>query len=229
MSESVVVVGDEHDLAVAFVVGLDRRLVAGDTGDDDVAFSCGGLAVAHDVVPVEDADVDHRLAPDPQHEQFTVSGEVGGHGNDFLDVLGGENIGAGSHVADQGNVANGATFYVGSGVAFVADLDGAWLRRIADEVAGVLQVVEVRLDGGGRLEADGFADLAHRRWVTPLVLVLDDDIEDLALACGERVGHGASLCGGGLTARLVENPVDGFGDEFVDCLGTACGFLLDMA
>ena len=43
----------------------------------------------------------------------------------------------------------------------------------------------------GRREAHRLADLAHRRRVAPVALVLLDDLEDLPLAGGERdVGHG---------------------------------------
>ena len=61
-----------------------------------------------DEVAVEDAGVDHRVAPDPQHEQVALAGEVGGEGEDLLDVLLGEHVGAGGDVADEGHVARRA-------------------------------------------------------------------------------------------------------------------------
>ena len=38
--------------------------------------SAVGLLAHDDVVAVEDAGVDHRVAPDPQHEELAVAGEV---------------------------------------------------------------------------------------------------------------------------------------------------------
>ena len=62
--------------------------------------------LAHDhEVAVEDAGVDHGVAPDPHHEDRPVSGEVGGQGQKLLDVLLGQHVGAGGDVAHQGDVA----------------------------------------------------------------------------------------------------------------------------
>ena len=64
-----------------------------------------------DEVAVEDAGVDHRVAPDPQHEQLAVAGEVGGQRHDLFDVLLGEHVDAGGDVADERHVAHRAALH----------------------------------------------------------------------------------------------------------------------
>ena len=66
-----------------------------------------GLLADDDVVAVEDAGVDHRVAPHPEHEQLAVAGEVLGEGQQLLDVLLGQHVGPGGDVADEGHVAGG--------------------------------------------------------------------------------------------------------------------------
>ena len=90
--------------------------------------SAVGLGPHDDEVAVEDAGVDHRLAPDPQHEQLAVAGEIGRERDDLLDVLLREHAGAGRDVADERDVADRATVGGGAAVGVVADLDGtaAW-------------------------------------------------------------------------------------------------------
>ena len=89
MSSSTSFAGPQDDLAPLAQEGLDRRFLARDAGDDDVAV-VGGVLLAHDhVVAVEDPGVDHRVAPDPEHEQVAVAGEVLGEGHGLFDVLGG--------------------------------------------------------------------------------------------------------------------------------------------
>ena len=111
------------------------RLVAGDAGHHDVALLGHLLGPGHDEVAVEDAGLDHRLAPDPEHEEVALAAEVGGDGKDLLDVLLGQHVGAGGDVADEGDVAERAAIAGRAGVGVVADLEGAGLDRVAPEVA----------------------------------------------------------------------------------------------
>ena len=62
------------------------------------------------------------------------------------------------------------------------DLDRARLGGVAAEVALVLQRGEVRVDRGGRREADRLADLPHARRVAALADLGVDELEHLALA-----------------------------------------------
>ena len=101
------VLGPQHDLVAAAEERLDRRLLAGDAGDDGLAVLGRGLAAHDDVVAVEDAGLDHRVAAHAQHEEVAVAGEVFGDGQRLLDVLGREHAGAGGDVADEGDVAHG--------------------------------------------------------------------------------------------------------------------------
>ena len=86
---------------------------------------------AHDEVAVEDAGVDHRVAPDPQHEQVAVAGEVGREREELLDVLLGQHVGAGGDVADERDVADGPALDGGAGGRVEADLDGPGLGGVA--------------------------------------------------------------------------------------------------
>ncbi len=73
-----------------------------------VSPGCGvGLLAHDDVVAVEDAGLDHRVAAHAQHEEHAVAGEVLRDGEGLLDVLGREHAGAGGDVAHQGHVAHG--------------------------------------------------------------------------------------------------------------------------
>ena len=67
-----------------------------------------GLATHHDVVAVEDAGVDHRVAADPQHEQVAGAGEVLRNREKLLDRLLGEHAGAGGDMSDERDVGHGA-------------------------------------------------------------------------------------------------------------------------
>ena len=104
----------QHDLVALAGERFDRGLLAGDAGDDDVALLGGGLLADDDVVTVEDAGLDHRVAPHPQHEHRAFTGEVGREGEDLLDVLGGEDAGTGGDVTDERDVADGPALQVGA-------------------------------------------------------------------------------------------------------------------
>ena len=125
----------EHDLAAPARERLDRGLVAGDAGDDDLAVVGLGLLAGDHVVAVEDAGVDHRVAPDPEHEQVALAREVGRDGQDLLDVLLGEHVGAGSDVADERHVADRAALGLRARLRVEPDLDGTGLGGVAPEVA----------------------------------------------------------------------------------------------
>src|SRR3954452_19396795 len=98
----------QDDLAALAGVGLDGALFAGKAGDDDVALLGRGLRSGDDVVAVEDAGVDHRVAPYAEHEQVAVASEVGGQRQQLLDVLLREDVGSGGDVAHERDVAGGA-------------------------------------------------------------------------------------------------------------------------
>lgn len=140
----------EHDLVAAAEEGLHGALLAGDTGHDGVAAVGRGLLADDDVVAVEDAGADHRVAPHADHEELAAAGEVLGEGQALLDVLGREHAGAGRDVADERHVADRPPLDRSARLDVVADLDGAWLGVVAGEVALVLEGGEVGVDGGAR-------------------------------------------------------------------------------
>src|SRR5439155_16017097 len=72
----------------------------------------------------------------------------------------------------------------------VADLDGAGLRGVAEQVAEPLQGAEMSVHGRRGREADGLPDLAHRGRVAAGAHLVVDEVEDRQLAIGEvPVGH----------------------------------------
>ena len=139
--------GTRRDLRALALIGLHRRLAAGDAGDDDVAVVRGRLLHGDHEVAVEDAELDHRVAAHPQHEQLALAGEVGRHGDQLFDVLLGEHVGAGGDVADERDVADGPAFHHDAGVGVPADLDGTRLGRVAPKVAEAGERVEVGVHG----------------------------------------------------------------------------------
>ena len=93
------------------------------------------LGAGHHEVAVEDAGVDHRVAPDPQHEQVAVAGEVGRDRERLLDVLLGQHVGAGGDVAHERDVADRPPLDRRARQRVEADLDGPGLRGVAAEEA----------------------------------------------------------------------------------------------
>ena len=81
---------------------LHRRLAVDHGGDK---FSVAGLVLRADdnVVPVEDARIDHRLAAHLEHEQIAVSGHGRGKTEDVLHVLLSRDGGTRSDAANERN------------------------------------------------------------------------------------------------------------------------------
>ena len=63
------------------------------------------LGVDDDVVAVVDAGVDHGVALDAQHEVVVVAAHEGGHIDELLDVLLGQDGHAGGDLPDEGQRA----------------------------------------------------------------------------------------------------------------------------
>ena len=80
------------------------------------------------------------IAPDPEHEDRAVAGEVGGEGKELLDVLLGQHVGAGGHVAHQGDMAGGPQLARRGCAGVGPDLDGPRLGRVAAEVTEALRL-----------------------------------------------------------------------------------------
>ena len=77
----------QNDGAAATLVGLYGRFATRDSGHDDVAVGCRGLLTHDHEVAIQNAGVDHGITADPQHEEFTLTGEVGGDRHDLFDVF----------------------------------------------------------------------------------------------------------------------------------------------
>ena len=165
-----------------------------------------GLLAHDDVVAVEDAGVDHGVAPDADHEELAVAGEVLRDGERLLDVLGREHAGAGGDVADEGDVAHRSALDRLRPTRVVDDLDGPGLGGVAREVALVLEGGEVGVHGGARGEPDGLADLADARRVPAVADLGVDELEDLALT-GGQIGHAATVA---RSVRSGQTPVREF-------------------
>ena len=125
-------------------------------------FSARALGPHDDEVAVEDADVDHRLAAHPQHEQLAVAREVLREREHLFDVLGREHTGARGDVAEQRDVADRSPFDGRAGDRLERDTSIArGLVGSRREIALVLERREVRVHRGGRRQADRLADLPH--------------------------------------------------------------------
>ena len=121
---------------------------------------------------------------------MAVPDEVFGQRPQFLDVLLGEHVGTGGHLADQRHVADGPALGGGARCRVVAHLDRSRLGRVAAQIAEALEGAEMGVHGGRRRQPHGRADLTDRGWVAPGAHVLLDDVEDRQLAVGEvAVGH----------------------------------------
>jgi hypothetical protein len=67
------------------------------------------MRAATNVVTIEDAYVDHRVALDLEHEHRVVPNELDRQGIDLIDVLFRQNGGAGSDTPHLGHVPNRST------------------------------------------------------------------------------------------------------------------------
>ena len=137
-------------VAVPAAEGLDGGLVL-EEGHHDVAVAEGLLLVDHHVVPGKDAGVEHGLAPDPEGK--VLPGEAAGvEGEVVLDVLLGQDGGTGGHVAHHGDLVfgglGGAAAALRGGKAS-GHGDGPGLALGLGDDAGLLQALEVEVDGGG--------------------------------------------------------------------------------
>ena len=93
-----------------------------------------------DVVAVEDAGVDHRVAADPQHEQLAVAGEVLGDAGSISSTFSAAStpVPAATSPSER-DVADRPALDRRAGGRLERDLDRAGLARVAAEVALVLE------------------------------------------------------------------------------------------
>src|SRR5262245_16253935 len=90
----------QPDLILLTEEALDGRLVV-EQGDHDLAVAAPLRGAHHDEVSVQDAGVDHALAPHPQDVVAVLAADDVGDVQILLDVLLGENRLAGRHLPDQ--------------------------------------------------------------------------------------------------------------------------------
>src|SRR5450759_3291414 len=105
----------------------------------------------------------------------------------FLDVLLGEDGGAGGDVADDRDGNRVAALGVCMGVG--DELDGAGLAGGALDQPAALQLVQVVVDRGAGAEADGLADLTDARGIASDLGHVADVVEDLVLPFGQLFGQ----------------------------------------
>src|SRR5690606_4883014 len=132
----------------------------------------------HDhVVPVQDACLDHAVAPHLEQEQLAGTSEFPGQREVALDVFHRQDRLARGDPADDRRVDDAA----GWRPAGLQDLNGARLRRVPADIALFLQLVEMAVHGGAGAQTDGLPDLPHRRGIAPLLYFPLDELEDLPL------------------------------------------------
>src|SRR6185503_6670355 len=162
------------------IKALHGSAVAMHQGNDGLA-AVGLITLLHDdEVAVLDVLVDHRLAA--HLEDVTAAAprdELVWHGNgvvtgDRFDWL------AGRHETEQGQ-------FGGPGLSLGRDdLDGPALVMRPADVAFTLQISEVLMHRGERVEAELPGDLLEARGVPLGIEVTRDKVEDLALAARNR-------------------------------------------
>ena len=139
---------------------LDGGLIV-DHGHHDLALVGGGLTADHHQIPVEDAGVDHGVAPDPEGEVVPTMA-TGVKGQVILDTLLGQDRRAGGHVAHDGDAVRLLPLRQRGGFRGLLDqADGPALAGADLDVAHLRQVLQVEVHRGGGAQAHGLADLPH--------------------------------------------------------------------
>src|SRR5450432_950 len=186
--------GLEPDAVALRVVALHRGLVV-DHGDDDVAAAVLELLLHEDVVAVEDAVFDHRLALHAQREDLARLADeelVDVHG--VLHVLDGEQRQTRGDASDDGNLDDVLEARVAAADAQRARChrlgrahgpQRARLEILALQVTLLLEGAQVIVHAVGRADAEVLPDLAQRRRVAALLDGLRDEAEDRLLAIGQ--------------------------------------------
>src|SRR5260221_5197317 len=155
---------------------LDRGAVPVDQGDDGLA-AVGLITLLHDdEVAVLDVLVDHRLAA--HLEDVTAAAprdELVGDGNRVVAADGFDRL-AGRHQAEEGQPGRPPLSLRGD------NFDGPGLVVRPADVPFALQISEVFMHRGERVEAELTRDLLEARGVPLGVEVTSDKIEDFALA-----------------------------------------------
>ena len=93
----------------------------------------------------------------------------------FLELLGERGRAGGDGAVDRQGLGSGPR---GVGVLAPPHLDGPGLGRVPPQVATVLQGLQVGVHGARGGQADGLADLSHRRRVAPLFHACHDVVQD---------------------------------------------------
>src|SRR5579859_221739 len=179
------VLGDQLDVAVAALEALHGG-VAVDHGHHDRTVRGFLLGAHEDHVAVEDAGVDHAFAAHAEEEE-AVLGHFGREEDVLLDVLLGQDGGAGGDVADDRHRDGVAALLVE--LLVLDQLHGARLAGVAADEASALQLIQVVVHGRARAEAHGLADFTHARRVVPDLGDVADVVEDLCLPVGELIGQ----------------------------------------
>ena len=148
------------------------------TSATTISPSLRGVLRAHDdEVALEDAGVLHRLAADAQDVLAVLAAGDRGHLDVVLDVLLGQDRlsrprpgrrAAGPVAARRARSPPRCRPRCRRPADAVEQLDRARLGRVAAQQAELLEVGQVRVHGRRRGEADGLADVAHRRRIAVL-------------------------------------------------------------
>src|SRR5450432_983102 len=178
--------GLEPDAVTLRVVALHRGLVV-DHGDHDVAAAGLELLLHEDVVAVEDAVLDHRLALHAQREDLArLADEEAIDAHRVLDVLDGQQGHAGRDPTDQRNLDEVIVLPGRADRTPHTDRSqGARLQIFTLQVSLLLQRAQVIVHPIGRANSEVEPNLAQGRRVAALADRLRDEIEDLALSVRE--------------------------------------------
>src|SRR5688572_16138165 len=163
----------ETDPVLLLEIALQGGRAVVEERDDDVTVTRDALRLDDDVIAVLDVVIDHRFAPNAQHERVVLRAELGRQRHRLALVLVREDTATGGDLAIERGLDQGLR-----GPDHPREAQRARARRLLLEFAGLFELREVVVDGRGRGEPDGLRDLAHARRIPVLGGVRADERED---------------------------------------------------
>ena len=152
-----------------------------DQGNNNLAVLGRAARIDEDVIPVQDTGIDHGGSVNLQDIRLSGRNILGRNREIALDVLLREDRlpgGNAAHYRKRGCLRAEHLEIV------ITDLNGTRLRRIPLNISVLLERLQMRMNGRGRLQINRPADLADRRRITPVKDFLLDVIQDFLLFLG---------------------------------------------
>uniref|UniRef100_E6QMB6 Uncharacterized protein n=1 Tax=mine drainage metagenome TaxID=410659 RepID=E6QMB6_9ZZZZ len=177
--------GLQADLAALDVEALERCLGAAHQRDDNLSLAGGAGALDQHVIAAENVLVAHRVAANFESEDILVPHHV--LERDGLGILRGLNRQSGGDASEQGNLLGLAGAH-----AFWHQINGAAAVGFAIKQALFLEVGDVLVDGGDRLQIKALGNLFKGRGVAAGVDEGFEKVEHFFLSFGDSHGRNYS-------------------------------------